>query len=33
MKLVYRSPKLFKHAGVYLGVFGKFYRLVKIGEH
>lgn len=31
MKLVYRTPKLFWHAGVYLRVFGKWYRIVKVG--
>lgn len=32
MRLVYRTPKLFAHAGVYLQVFGKWYRLIKVGD-
>lgn len=29
MKLAYRSPKLFKHGGWYLRVWGKWYRIIK----
>lgn len=29
MKIVYRSPKLNRHPGVYLCVWGKWYRIIK----
>lgn len=31
MKLTYRTPKLFHHAGVYLQVWGKWYRVFRVG--
>ena len=31
MKLNYRPPSLFWHAGLYLQVFGKWYRIIKVG--
>ena len=31
MKLTYRTPKLFHHAGVYLQVWGKSYRVFRVG--
>lgn len=32
MRIVYRTPKLFTYAGVYLEVFDKWYRIVKVGD-
>lgn len=31
MRLTYRTPKLFFHAGIYLKVWDKWYRIVKVG--
>lgn len=31
MKLAYRTPKLFHHAGIYLQVWGKWYRVFRVG--
>lgn len=31
MKLTYRTPKLFHHAGIYLQVWGKWYRIFLVG--
>lgn len=31
MKITYRTPKLFHHAGVYIHVFGKWYRVFRVG--
>lgn len=31
MKLTYRTPKLFHHAGVYPQVWGKWYRVFRVG--
>lgn len=31
MKITYRTPKLFAHAGVYLRVWGKWYRVFRVG--
>lgn len=33
MKLAYRSPKIFKHGGLFLRVWDKWYRIVKVGEY
>lgn len=32
MRVVYRTPKLFTHAGVYLHLWGKWYRIIKVGD-
>lgn len=32
MRLVYRTPKLFTFAGWYLQVWGKWYRVFKVGD-
>jgi hypothetical protein len=31
MKITYRTHKLFRHAGIYLQVWGKWYRVFRIG--
>lgn len=33
MKIYYRTPKLFTYAGFYLEIFGKRYRILKIGRY
>ena len=33
MRVLYRSPKLFRHAGVYLKLWDKFYRVFKVGNN
>lgn len=33
MKIYYLSPLFFKHGGVYLKMWEKSYRLIKVGEH
>lgn len=33
MKLVWRSPLFFKHGGLYLRVWGRWYRVFRIGEN
>ena len=33
LKLVWQSPKFFRHAGLYLLVGSKRYRLIRIGLH
>lgn len=33
IKLIWQSPKLFKHAGLYLKINNKRYRIFKVGEH
>lgn len=32
MRLVYRTPKLFHYPGLYLEVWGKWYRIMKVGK-
>lgn len=32
MKLTYRSPKLFKHGGVWLRLWGKWYRVYAVKD-
>ena len=32
MKFAFRSPKLFKHGGLYLKVWGKWYRIYKVED-
>lgn len=32
MKLVYRSPKFFKHGGIWLQVWSKWYRLYAMAD-
>lgn len=31
MKLTYRSPKIFKHGGIFLRIDRKWYRIFRIG--
>ena len=31
MRIVYRTPKLFWHAGLYIEIWGKWYRVLKVG--
>lgn len=33
MKLYWRTPKLFKYAGLYLRIWDKSYRIVKVGTY
>lgn len=33
MKIAYRSPKIFKYGGWFIRLWGKWYRLVRIGEY
>lgn len=33
MRITYRTPKLFHHAGIYLQVWGKWYRIFRVGPH
>jgi hypothetical protein len=33
MKLNYMSPKMYKWAGIYLTIFGKRYRIYRIGKN
>ena len=33
MKLYWRTPKLFKYAGLYLKIGDKSYRIFKVGEY
>lgn len=32
MKLAYRSPRFFKHGGLFLRLFGKWYRIIKVED-
>lgn len=31
MKIAYRSPMFFTHGGIYLNIWDKWYRIVKVG--
>lgn len=33
MRFVFRSPRIFRHGGLYLQVWGRWYRVFRIGEH
>ena len=32
MKLAFRSPRFFRHGGWYLQLWGKWYRVVRVGR-